>query len=344
MAIRMDSKHLTWFHVAESIPQNYNNGMTIPMLMLPTIASKLDQTKVMLEKMVENGSYTQQEMDVVRQNLSLILKQDLEQKAVFLPFRGEFGSLLINHAPRVYGYRGYKIVYHEKGYDPFYPDANERYMVDSVEEGWRSASGARTDEVVWKEIMEKHGPECAYYYPTKMDGMPGVKFRPKRVKDTDYKIDFDILVFPRQKDYAGGRNLTYWGALIDGLQRKGYKVLAAGKPDASASGLSCKALYNEVDDFTDATIWAIEKAGFILTTVSAGALLSLSMGKPPYIIIDERGANPDSGFEYGMMQSIDVHRVGWTILSHWNDPDWLLAEICHYKENPVDFNRWRQSI
>jgi len=209
-----------------------------------------------------------------------------EDLTIFLPFRGEFGHLIMWHAPNVNAHEGKKIVCCEHGQESLFSDVTEYIFVDPRPEDVKKTANAHSyDKKFFEELQDKHGKR----FPGAKFVRPAGEFNESHPKkyvsyqpNKKYDIECDIVVCPRKRILAPDRNWEHWNALTKKLKAAGYAVCAAGSPTASYKTPCVKAWSYE--RFLDATIEAIQKSKLVICTDSGLAHLAVQCGKPILMI------------------------------------------------------------
>jgi ADP-heptose:LPS heptosyltransferase len=215
---------------------------------------------------------------------------------VFLPFRGEFGHLLMWHAPAVNAHEGDKIVCCEYGQEGLFPGVAGYYFVDPRPEDKKKTANAHNYD---KEVFEKIKKDRKVKFPDADFIEPTGEYRNKDDKKylvyqphVNQGINCDIVVCPRKRALAPGRNWEHWIELTKKLQEIGYSVFAAGSPSASYD-VPCKKAW-DYDRFCDATIEAILSSKLVVCTDSGLAHLSVQCAKPILMITNKGQPGPGS--------------------------------------------------
>ncbi len=258
-------------------------------------------------------------------------KSDVEElPPIYLPFMGEFGSKLYKHCSAVAAVPPPKIICHEREEEPIYPDATERYIFDRPDEDDRGAAGHRGQEEMYAEIRQHYGNDRTYIDPlTIMNGGPRRFFVPEHKHE--YDVELDLVLFTRRKAYAAGRNWQAWPNLADALTERGYRIFLGGQADSSWQ-LDYPAAW-DYENVLDANIWAIKEAAITLGTSTGPQVLAVMCGTSPWIIVSDKGydSGPSrSGLVFGFYEGTDHLNVGWRLLPHWYDYEWVVEEVDDY--------------
>jgi len=264
-----------------------------------------------------------------------------DKTPIIMPFMGEFGSKLAKHVPGVRGAPRPLVICHEAGEECLYPQATERWIYDRPDEDERKASGHIQQAKYLGEIRKHFGSDRTYIEPTVPMKWPEQYFVPKGKWKTDY--EFDVLLFPRAKQYAYGRNWQYWDKFYQALKAQGIRCLIGGHPDSTKNLDDCPAIWDFVTDQKDileATIWAINNARFRIGTATGTTFLSLLCCKPVIVIIGDNGMDAlgsKNGFNSGSYFKIDHKRAGWRVIAHWGDPEKVIDEFLILYEDQAKF-------
>lgn len=260
---------------------------------------------------------------------------------IVLPFMGEFGSKLFKHCPGVYGAPRPLIICHEEGEECIYPNATERWIYARPDEEERKASGHIRQAKYFETIKAHFGKDRKYVESTVPMKWPGEFFIPEISWSTDF--EFDVLLFPRAKEYAHGRNWPHWEIFYEALKAEGIRCLIAGHPDSTRALGDCPAIWDFLTDrgkILEATIWAINNARFRIGTATGTTFLSLLCGKPVIVIIGDNAMDAlgsKNGFNSGSYYKIDWLRAGWRVFAHWGHPEKVVAEFLEVYADRAQF-------
>jgi len=272
--------------------------------------------------------------------LTLLTGDDLIPP-VIMPFTGEFGSKLIKHCPGVYNAPRPLVICHEEGEECIYPDATERWIYARPDEEERKAALHVQQAKYLEAIRAYYGKDRKYIEPVVPTKWPFKFFIPKINWSMDF--EFDVLLFPRAKQYAYGRNWPYWEKFYQHLKSEGIRCLIAGQPDSTKALGDCPAIWDFVTDPKDileATIWAINNARFRIGTATGTTFLSLLCHKPVIVIIGDNGMDAlgsKNGFNAGSYFKIDHMRAGWKVFTHWGHPEKVIAEFMDLYQDQEQF-------
>lgn len=215
---------------------------------------------------------------------------------IFLPYRGEFGHLLMWHAPTVNAHEGKKIVCCEFGQEALFPGALEYIYVNPRPEDENKTANAHSyDTKLFEEIKNKHKkrfPDAKFIAPVgelKVDNSRKYfSYQPFQKQG----IECDIVVCPRKRVIAPDRNWDHWIELTKKLQENGYSVCAVGSPIASYD-VPCQKAWS-YERFLDSTIEAIQKCKLVICTDSGLAHLAVQCGKPILMITFNGQPGPET--------------------------------------------------
>lgn len=264
-----------------------------------------------------------------------------ENIPIVLPFMGEFGSKLAKHVPGVSGAPRPLVICHEEGEECIYPNATERWIYARPDEEERKASGHLKQAKYFELIKAHFGRNRKYVESTVPMKWPHRFFIPEISWSTDY--EFDVLLFPRAKEYTRGRNWQYWDRFYQALKAEGIRCLIGGHPDSTKALGDCPAIWDFVEDNTkilEATIWAINHAGFRIGTATGTTFLSLLCHKPVIVIIGDNGMDAlgsKNGFSATSYYKVDWLRAGWRVFAHWGHPEKAIAEFLEVYKDQAQF-------
>ena len=260
---------------------------------------------------------------------------------ILMPFIGEFGSKLFKHVPGVYGAPRPLVICHEEGEECIYPNATERWIYARPDEDERKASGHIQTASYLEQVRKHYGKDQTYIEPTVPMKWPEKYFIPQATWKMDY--EFDVLLFPRAKQYAYGRNWQYWDEFYEAMKAEGIRCMIGGHPDSTRSLGDCPAIWDfvtEKKDVLEATIWAINHARFRIGSATGTTFLSLLCHKPVIVIIGDNGMDAlgsKNGFNSGSYFKIDHKRAGWRVIAHWGHPEKVISEFLEIYEDQATF-------
>jgi hypothetical protein len=259
---------------------------------------------------------------------------------VFLPFRGEFGFIIMMHAPQVRAEiersPGEEIVVCcEPGNESLYPGATHYWSVTRRNDKDRRAR-LEVDyiEEIKQKVIEAYGEKGVVFIPPDHSA-PRSYFTPEA--KSGYPIVCDVVVCPRCRKYGENKNWIYWQEMIHLLESSGLSVFSAGAPDSSFDVKSNAGRAWDYPRFLDATISAFKRASFVLATDNGLAHLAVMCGKKLAMISYENGlvapGEDDVGNDYWPIK-IDRFRkenhrnTPIEILPNtWGDPNFVFTQL-----------------
>lgn len=198
----------------------------------------------------------------------------------FLPFRGEFGFIVMMHAPQVHAAEGQKIVCCEVGNEALYPSASQFFFVDRRPDVERREHleydfMARTNVAV----ARRYGKDLEFILPNPQ--APRKYFVPQ--PRTEQSIGpCDVVICPRKREYGPDKNWPKWSHLADQLHHRDFRVFAAGVAESSFD-VPCSQAWR-FNHPLDATIQAMTGAAVVIATDSGLAHLAVLCGAPLLLI------------------------------------------------------------
>lgn len=212
---------------------------------------------------------------------------------VYLPWRGEFGTMIMHHVRFVHGDTAdRKVVCCRKGDEALFPSATSFfYGWEQVEDKVKNTKLLKSEEQ--RVYLEKLTEELKKEYPDHEIVASPLKslvrkdwdFTPKPIVKRQLKAD--IVVAPRFRQHGTHRNYKYWPETVDLLKEAGFSVAAIGMKSTS---VETNADIKSWDyDNMDATLELLRNCELAVTTDSGMAHLAVLCGTPLHVIYDEPG-------------------------------------------------------
>jgi len=264
---------------------------------------------------------------------------DLE-RAVFLPFCGEFGHLILQHVRYVHGHRaGRKVVLCEKGQECLFPTADSfRYdWVNPIPDRERCSAGAIRDvsndayatyDEVLRRRLEKEYPDHEVIRPGRR-GAPGYdwnaaesnKFLPSAAARLPI---VDIALAPRWRMFEVVRNNTHYPHIVKSLRAMGITVGLVGAAETSVQCAADTRAWDHPDGATAGTVDLLSRCILYVGTDSGVSHLAGLMDIPTLLFRKTYPGNTDLT---GAVRR--ANRAWCKILgdSAWEDPEEILYEI-----------------
>jgi hypothetical protein len=201
---------------------------------------------------------------------------------VFLPFRGEFGWLVMMHAPQVRAcHDDDKVVCCEPGCEALYPGVSRYVPVDRRDDDDRHGLSDREFLNQFETRMRRQFGDAQYIRPDRSATREYFTPWPHEAQ----VVTCDIVVCPRWRNYGFNKNWPHWSQLVEYLD--GYKLLAAGAPDSSVD-VACPKAWSYAR-FLDASIEAMLLAKLVIATDAGLAHLAVMCGTPLLMITHANG-------------------------------------------------------
>lgn len=246
---------------------------------------------------------------------------------LFLPFRGEFGFVIMYHAPQVHAaIRPGDLVCCERGNEALYPGAERYVLVDRPVDAERR-NGQEPE--LTARLRKRYGGEYEVVAPDVK--APRKYFVPQ--PHHRFGIKADIVVCPRKREYGPDKNWLHWQELTNRIVEDGMTPFAAGAPDSSFP-VSCECSW-DYDRFLDATIEAMLSAKIVIATDAGLAHLAVLCGRPLLMISHGPGlvafGKDDRGKPYW-----PIHMDRFRAENHLNAPirvvqnAWFSAEKVYF--------------
>lgn len=268
---------------------------------------------------------------------------------VFLPWRLEFGTMLMHWVRYVHGEcKGIppgvtKVVCCRRGHEPLFPDATEFFYdwedLPDVEKKWKTA---RSDEhqqyisTLREEIGRRH-PGSRIIEPLRhYKSQQKDSFQPTYREGTPRPKAPDILLAPRYREHGAHRNYQHWQSVSDGIKDLGCSVGLLG---AKATSQKLKRVPKSLEVWNyehdlDVTLWWMEQAKLVVTTDSAMAHLAVLARAPLKVIYDKKGKEAGHPTWPWAFDHMDTHALAHCepILFGWKDPAIVVTAIKQYLE------------
>lgn len=253
---------------------------------------------------------------------------------IFLPYRAEFGFIVMVHAPQVH----YAINEHdeqiqwvccEQGNEALYPKAMYYFVERRVD--------CERREFLERDLMASIKMEfpdsshCEFIEPDMK--APRSYFVPEPT--VRYKIASDIVVCPRKREYGSDKNWPHWSELTEKL-KEDYQIGAVGAPDSSEINIEAHIKAWEYPRFLDATIELMLSAKLVIATDSGLAHLANMCGVPLLLISYKDGrvapGHDDVGREYWPIRLDRYAKANHTgsavnmVNDTWNDLNKIIHE------------------
>lgn len=256
------------------------------------------------------------------------LKQEDSISRVYLPWLGEFGSMISYYVRAVYADNNPKIVCHEKGLDCLFPKAEFHYVFDRIPIRDRGDAGARNQGERNQKIMDELGPNHEYIISQRTMSLPKKSFIPQPLNR--YEIKTDLVIFARNLKRTNWRTWSYWPQVFQALKDTGISIFNAGEADSSYH-FDCPSSW-DFENPLEATIIAINNSKIRLGTGTGTLMLSVFCGKQPTVILTENGCvdlKDKMSFAIKQHQSVDQLGVGWRTLPYLKDWQKVVESIKH---------------
>lgn len=199
---------------------------------------------------------------------------------VFLPYRGEFGHVVMWHSQQVHAGTRPKVVCIEPGMEALYPGCIYHYVESKPDASKRGLPSKDREfrEAVKSDLLSRW-PNASLIAPK-----PKAKklhFHPEPYEPVDVEGPYDFIVCPRRRQYGHRKNWNRWPRLIEDLSSSGFSACVAGKKESSFTNFDSRIPASwQYDRQLDATIAMMQQAQVVVCTDSGLAHLAAMMGKP----------------------------------------------------------------
>jgi len=262
---------------------------------------------------------------------------------IFLPFRGEFGQMLMAHVRWVHGIKAErKIVCCRRGDEPLFPSATG-FFYDWV--------GVTDDQRHTQFLMSKENsryleslePALLTLYPKArirfpLDGLkpqrfpwcPQHNFVPEPAGKAPHRFP-DILVAPRFRKHGAHRNFQYWDDVIDGLELQGFRVGLLGTSETSVDRLGLPLWLKawNYEDNLGITLHWMQQAKLVLCTDSGIAHLAVLAGAPLQVIYGKEGVEAGKEEWRWAFGHMKAHAVNYceAVTGGWSDSAHVISAV-----------------
>jgi hypothetical protein len=260
-------------------------------------------------------------------------KNDTETTALFLPWRNEFGTLMMHHVRRIHGHTAKsKIVCCRKGEEVLFPSANEFYYdweeVPDVARGRQLTQSSANHRYLVRlaSRLERQFPHATPHLPDLCRPTRESDFTPKPRWIRGLKTD--IVIGARLRQHVPERNFHHWQAVVDGLIAEGLSVSVVGREEVTVpiSGLQIRSW--DYDDL-DAAIELLQNCRLFLGTDSGVTHMAVLAGVP---ILVFHSQNRIRFRNWGLHYVPTVQKNAYEILlGCWNDPEAIVrrtVDLC----------------
>lgn len=214
---------------------------------------------------------------VRRLESGLVMELALEVGTAFLPFLGEFGCLIADYARAIHAHPAKrKLVFCRHGEECLFPSATEfRYdWTEAPDDRLAGVAGTEPRELPgWKVVAPN--AKADFGKVAKVKFMPAAPERLPMV---------DVVIAPRVRRVAKGRNWQHWRELVIRLRSLGLKVGVAGvQATSQAVDADCFA-WQHPGGATAGTVDLLSKCRLYIGTDSGVSHLAALMDSPSIII------------------------------------------------------------
>jgi hypothetical protein len=267
---------------------------------------------------------------------------------VFLPWRGEFGQMLLAYVRWIHGVVSpYKVVCCKPGDEPLFPSAREFfYDWEQVPDHLKNTKLLRSKEQ--KQYLDDlrgrlrtRYPNCDVLepilgsIPQRWRHHPEWNFKPRAKPFGSFSSSSnggrlpDIVVAPRCRKHGINRNFAHWQEVCDVLSSSGHTIGLIGVKEASLDVQGVSEAYKSwnYEENLSVTLQMMNHARLTLATDSAMAHLAVLNQTPVYVIYDKPGreaGHPEWPWTIPHMEAHAVAEVK-PILFGWTSPETVVS-------------------
>lgn len=262
----------------------------------------------------------------------------MSSRRVILPWRNEFGTMLMHHVRWVHSLAGLeKVVFCKPGQEVLFPSAT------SFRHDWEDAPDHMKRSKLWhdpghKKYMVELEARARLEYPQHEVLQPPRKhpYRPQlKMKLEQGVLDrkVDVVLAPRYRQHAMNRNFQHWQELADGLQARGYIV---GLTGAQATSLDNAKIEHGLKGWNlggdREQLQLMNTARLTVTTDSGIAHLAVLNQNPLMVLYDNPGLDGPETKNAWTLPHMQAHASALCepLVWCWHDPTRALNSISNY--------------
>jgi hypothetical protein len=264
---------------------------------------------------------------------------------VILPWRGEFGQMLMTHVRWVQSLPGNKVVCCRDGDQPLFPSAKEFFHDwEGLPDHLRTPAYMRGDEN--QEYLARLTRKLKERWPTAAIRTPLDGVKPQRYQ-ASVAHDFkpvprcpapptfpQVLVAPRYRQHGQHRNFAHWEEVTQRLVRLGLSVglLGAKETSTDSEAVPTRNKAWMKPDNLSTTLWWMQRAKLVLATDSAMAHLAVLAQAPLKVIYAEPGVEAGKPEWPWALPHMKAHAKAHceAILHGWDDPSHVVDVVAGY--------------
>ena len=272
------------------------------------------------------------------------LDEGAGREALFLPFVGEFGHLIMTHMRIVHFSRASrKIVCCKPGQEVLFPSADECVTdwTDPITDRHRVGT-LRDKTLAWPELLARF-PAAV---PVAAGGMTFTQevhcIRPDQripLRPRLRGLWTDVVIGTRKRDFAPEKNWPHWPAVARALHAAGYSLAVIG--DRATSIDLPYQVYHSGDLDADASIELLQNCSLYLGTDSGSAHLAATVGAPMAVLrlVDSRHRDLRP-----RMEQVNPGRVVSLADDCWDKPQKVIDASLQLLRDTYTRRRWDAEI
>lgn len=267
-------------------------------------------------------------------------------RQVLLPWRGEFGQMLMTHVRFAAAMQWGIVVCCKPGDEPLFPRATEFFydwvMPEDSKRNTKFLSSRENMEYqdALKVRLAVKYPDAEFWHP--LQGAKPQHCRFSRNHDfvpqprCPAPMFFpEVLVAPRWRRHGEHRNFQYWPDVVSRLIHAGVTVGLIGTQESS---VPCPQVSDQLRAWSypqnlGTTLHWMQRCKLVLTTDSGMAHLAVLARAPLKVIYGEPGVETGSpkGWKWVLPQMQEhAYNHCEPILHGWDDPQRVYTEALHY--------------
>jgi len=248
-------------------------------------------------------------------------------KTFVLPFKGEFGHLIVKQVRNVYQLESKElIVACRRGEEVLFPKATS-FFYEWRDVPYRKRDGSNKRHQKWNEplksqILEQYGE--VNFQPNFDSVNVEDLFVPKSTLNIPY---CDVLIGARKRQLASNKNFQHWQKIVDCCKELGKTVGVIGLRDTSFHLEHVDYNSFDLEDTANGVVAMLSNCGLVINTDSGLAHLTTLMQKEQMVI--QVNPRKHKG-RMGWIQGNRPERITSIPYRAFKDPNIIMSKIIEY--------------